>query len=74
MSTMKFVIEEYLDNNSKNTCEMFYVIVDDNKVYERDYGSQTESIRDYIYDYEMEIGLVSYNVIVNGKKEFTITK
>ena len=74
MKTLKFIVSEYVDNNSKNICEMFSVIIDDNKVYERDYGSQTERIQDYINDYELEMELVSYNVIINGKKEFVITK
>lgn len=51
MRTTQFIIEEYVDNNSKNTCEIFYVIINNNKVYERDYGSQTEDIQDYIEDY-----------------------
>jgi hypothetical protein len=72
MNTIKFIIEEYVDKNSKNICEMFSVTINDNKVYERDYGSQTERIQEYIEDYESSIGLTSYNVIVNGKKEFNI--
>jgi hypothetical protein len=72
MNTIKFIIEEYVDKNSKNICEMFSVIINDNKVYERDYGSQTERIQEYIEEYESSIGLTSYNVIVNGKKEFSI--
>jgi hypothetical protein len=72
MNTIKFIIEEYVDKNSKNICEMFSVTINDNKVYERDYGSQTECIQEYIEDYESSIGLTSYNVIVNGKKEFNI--
>ena len=39
MNTIKFIIEEYVDKNSKNMCEMFSVIINENKVYERDYGS-----------------------------------
>jgi|688.fasta_scaffold1107945_2 hypothetical protein len=74
MNTIKFIIEEYVDKNSKNICEMFSVIINDNKVYERDYGSQTERIQEYIEDYESSIGLTSYNVIVNGKKEFSINQ
>jgi hypothetical protein len=51
MRTTQFIIEEYLDNNSKNTCEIFSVRINNNKVYERDYGSQTEEIQDYIDGY-----------------------
>lgn len=51
MRTTQFIIEEYVDNNSKNTCEIFSVIINNNKVYERDYGSQTEEIQDYIDGY-----------------------
>ena len=51
MKTTQFIIEEYLDNNSKNTCEIFSVIINNDKVYERDYGSQTEEIQDYIDGY-----------------------
>ena len=72
MNTIKFIIEEYVDKNSKNICESFSVTINDNKVYERDYGSQTEHIQEYIEDYESSVGLTSYNVIVNGKKEFNI--
>ena len=72
MNTIKFIIEEYVDKNSKNICEMFSVIINENKVYERDYGSQTERIQEYIEDYESAMGLTSYNVIVDGKKEFNI--
>jgi|TARA_R110002126_G_scaffold4749_1_gene24705 hypothetical protein len=72
MNTIKFIIEEYVDKNSKNMCEMFSVIINENKVYERDYGSQTERIQEYIEDYESAMGLTSYDVIVDGKKEFNI--
>jgi hypothetical protein len=72
MNTIKFIIEEYVDKNSKNMCEMFSVIINKNKVYERDYGSQTERIQEYIEDYESAMGLTSYDVIVDGKKEFNI--
>lgn len=54
-----FRVEEYTDINSNNTCEIFsvYFIGERDgtsikrKVWERDYGSQTESIEDYIIDY-----------------------
>jgi len=55
MRTKQFIIEEYVDNNSKNTCEIFSVTINNHKVYERDYGSQTEDIQDYIEDYELII-------------------
>jgi hypothetical protein len=73
MNNTKFIIEEYIDSNSKNLCEIFSVIINGENVYERDYGSQTEHITDYIKEYEDFMGLVSYNVIIDGEKKFTIT-
>ena len=55
MRTKQFIIEEYVDNNSKNMCEIFSVTINNHKVYERDYGSQTEDMQDYIEDYELII-------------------
>jgi hypothetical protein len=47
-----FKVEEYTDRNSSNDCELFQVVVDGDLVYERDYGSQTSDIKEYIEDYE----------------------
>jgi len=47
-----FKVEEYTDSNSNNDCELFQVMVDGDLVYERDYGSQTSDIKEYIDDYE----------------------
>jgi len=47
-----FKVEEYTDRNSSNDCELFQVMVDGDLVYERDYGSQTSDIKEYIEDYE----------------------
>jgi len=47
-----FKVEEYTDRNSNNDCELFQVMVDGDLVYERDYGSQTSDIKEYIDDYE----------------------
>jgi hypothetical protein len=47
-----FKVEEYTDRNSSNDCELFQVMVDGDLVYERDYGSQTSDIKEYIDDYE----------------------
>ena len=54
-----FRVEEYTDINSNNKCEMFSVYITEErdglsikrKIWERDYGSQTEAIDDYITDY-----------------------
>jgi hypothetical protein len=54
-----FRVEEYVDPISRNKCEIFSVyITEENdglsikrKIWERDYGSQTEAIDDYITDY-----------------------
>jgi hypothetical protein len=47
-----FKVEEYTDRNSNNDCELFQVMVDGDLVYERDYGSQTSDIKEYIDDYK----------------------
>lgn len=36
---VSYVVELYVDPWSKNECELFYVIADGEKVWERDYGS-----------------------------------
>jgi hypothetical protein len=56
---LTFRVEQYTDINSKNTCELFSVYVTEErdgisiktKIWERDYGSQTESMDVYISDY-----------------------
>jgi len=48
----QYVIDEYIDSNSNNLCEIFSVIVDNDKVYERDYGSVGSGIISYLEDYE----------------------
>lgn len=52
MEKINYVIEEYIDANSGNLCEVFYVLSNGIKVYEREYGSNTEHISEYISDYE----------------------
>lgn len=47
-----YTIETYVDPYSGNTCEMFSVIIDGKKVYERDYGSCTEEVTEYIFNYK----------------------
>ena len=59
ITELTFRVEEYVDPISRNKCEIFSVyIAEENdglsvkrKIWERDYGSQTESIDDYITDY-----------------------
>lgn len=54
-----FRVEEYTDINSNNTCEMFSVYLTEEvdgvsiktKIWERDYGSQTESMDEYILEF-----------------------
>jgi len=56
---LTFRVEEYKDINSNNRCELFSVYITEGhdgvsiktKIWERDYGSQTESIDVYISDY-----------------------
>jgi hypothetical protein len=63
---LTFRVEEYTDPISKNKCEIFSVYITEEKdgsshglgmisikrkIWERDYGSQTESIDVYISDY-----------------------
>jgi len=49
----QYSIHQHKDPNSKNDCELFQVMVDGVLVYERDYGSQTSDIKEYIEDYEI---------------------
>jgi hypothetical protein len=49
---ISYTIENYIDPNSGNECEVFSVSIDGNKIYERDYGSCTEGIVNYIDDYK----------------------
>ena len=54
-----FRVEEYTDINSKNKCEVFSVYTTNEiegvtiktKVWERDYGSQTQSMDEYIFEF-----------------------
>ena len=54
-----FRVEEYTDINSNNKCEVFSVYTTNEiegvtiktKVWERDYGSQTQSMDEYILDF-----------------------
>ena len=56
---LTFRVEQYTDINSNNKCELFSVYITEGhgnvsiktKIWERDYGSQTESIDVYISDY-----------------------
>lgn len=43
-----YCIDEYIDGNSGNLCERFAYLENGKLVYERDYGSQTESLEEYI--------------------------
>lgn len=45
-----YAVETYVEANG-NTCEVFQVLIDSKKVYERDYGSETLDVKDYIQDY-----------------------
>jgi hypothetical protein len=45
-------VEEYVDRNSGNVCELFQVVVDGILIYERDYGSVSSGIISYLKDYE----------------------
>lgn len=49
---ISYTIENYIDPNSELDCEVFSVSIDGRMVYERDYGSCTEDITDYINDYK----------------------
>ncbi len=46
-----YVIQTYVDQNSFNECEIFSVLENERKVYERDYGSVGSGIKEYIEDY-----------------------
>lgn len=54
-----FRVEEYTDINSNNRCEVFSVYTTNEmdgvtiktKVWERDYGSQTQSMEEYILEF-----------------------
>jgi hypothetical protein len=45
-------VEEYVDRNSGNVCELFQVVADGVLIYERDYGSVSSGIISYLKDYE----------------------
>jgi len=46
-----YVVQTYVDLNSFNECEIFSVVENETKVYERDYGSVGSGIKEYIEDY-----------------------
>ena len=46
-----YTITQYIDGNSGNLCELFQVKVDQNVVFERDYGSTGGGIREYVDDF-----------------------
>jgi hypothetical protein len=46
-----YVVQTYVDQNSFNECEIFWVLENERKVYERDYGSVGSGIAEYIEDY-----------------------
>ena len=49
---MQVVVEEYIDVNSGNQCEIFRLINSKGRlVYERDYGSLTQSVDEYFEDF-----------------------
>jgi len=52
MQDTQYSIHQYKDPNSNNDCELFNVVVNGVLVYERDYGSQTSDIKEYIDDYK----------------------
>lgn len=61
---MQFVVEEYIDGNSGNQCEIFRIVNSKwELVYERDYGSLTQSLDEYFEDF-LEF--------IRPKKEVTI--
>lgn len=61
---MQFVVEEYIDGNSRNQCERFRIVNSKGRlVYERDYGSLTQSLDEYFEDF-LEF--------IRPKKEVTI--
>jgi len=50
-TSTSYTIDTYIDPNSKNECVIFSVTLNGKKVYERDYGSQTESLLTMVVDY-----------------------
>ena len=46
-----YVVQTYVDLNSFNECEVFWVLENERKVYERDYGSVGSGIEEYVQDY-----------------------
>ena len=59
-----YTITQYIDGNSGNLCELFQVKVDQKVVFERDYGSTGEGIREYVEDFHenSSVLLLSRNV------------
>lgn len=51
LNQASYRVEEYVDRNSGNVCELFQVVVDGVLIYERDYGSVGSGIREYVDDY-----------------------
>ena len=50
-TSTSYTIDTYTDPNSKNHCVLFSVTLNGKKVYERDYGSQIESLITMVTDY-----------------------
>lgn len=50
-TSTSYTIETYIDPNSKNQGVLFSVTLNGKKVYERDYGSQIESLLTMVMDY-----------------------
>ena len=51
LNQTSYKVEEYIDKNSGNICELFQVVSEGSLVYERDYGSVGSGIKQYIEDY-----------------------
>ena len=46
-----YVVQTYVDQNSFNECKIFWVLENERKVYEKDYGSVGGCIKECIEDY-----------------------
>jgi hypothetical protein len=51
LNQTSYRVEEYVDLNSGNVCELFQVVADGVLIYERDYGSVGSGIKEYIENY-----------------------
>lgn len=51
MANISFNIESYTDPNSGLHGEVVSVFINNRKIYERDYGSQTQNLKAYYEDY-----------------------